>query len=250
MNFYKILLCVAALNVSLATGFGATLAPSAQPAVTATAAPGNTNAAPGNATAAATRPGSNPAAASDIRDIRGPISIPYGWLWAAYVAGGMVLAAALYFAWRWYRLSAKEPPKQPHEIALERLEKARALLTPAQAREYSFAVSEITRTYIEARFQERANRRTTEEFLRDLLGREETGLSAHRALLEDFLRYCDLAKFARWQLSLPDMESMHESARAFILETQPPPAHAVFKARGPQGAAAPSANPQLSPARP
>ncbi len=39
------------------------------------------------------------------------------------------------------------------------------------------------------------------------------------ALLGDFLQHCDLAKFARWVLSLEEMEEMYDSARTFISET-------------------------------
>lgn len=179
------------------------------------------------APSAAIKP-SNPATASsvveqDIRDIRGPISIPspYRWLWL--VAGVAAAIGLLYGAWRWYRLFATAKAKLPFEIALDRLEKARGLMKPEQAREYSFAVSEITRDYIEKRFSERAAHRTTDEFLRGLLAQIDSPLTAHRALLEDFLRYCDLAKFARWELDMPQMESMHESARNFILSTHPQP---------------------------
>jgi hypothetical protein len=163
------------------------------------------------------------AAAEDIRDIRGPISIPYQWLWAAYLAGGLALAAALYAAWRFLRRRVVARAKTPFEIALERLEEARALMTENQVREYAFAVSEIIRVYIEKRFGEKAARRTTEEFLSDLLQQTGTPLANHRGLLEDFLQHCDLPKFARWQLSIREMESMHESAHAFILDTRPQP---------------------------
>jgi hypothetical protein len=218
MNFFKMLACLAVWQFAVATGFAAVLAPPAGPLASPSAA---STRQPVKSSAPAAVPAA--ATATDIRDIRGPISIPYGWMWAAYVAGGMALAAALYGAWRWY---SKPPParvKEPAEIALERLEKARELMAPERAREYSFAVSEITREYIEARFHERAARRTTEEFLHDLVGQAGTPLSQHRALLEDFLHYCDLAKFAKWQLSPVDMASMYESARTFILETRPQP---------------------------
>ena len=217
MNFPKTLVFLTVLNLTVATEFAcaATVDPIPTPAQTV-AAPVAVASKP---TAAAAGPAT--AASEDIRDIRGPISIPYGWLWAAYVAGGIAFAAAAYAGWRWYRRHAAERAKLPHEIALERLEKARSLMTEPQAREYSFAVSEVTRRYIEARFQERAARRTTEEFLHDLLARTDTPLAAHREQLEDVLHHCDLAKFARWQLSMPDMEAMHASARAFILETRP-----------------------------
>jgi len=161
--------------------------------------------------------------AGDIHDIRGPISIPYQWLWAAYLVGGLIITSLLFALWRWFRGRVKIQSKLPHEIALDRLEAARALMTETQVREYAFAVSEIIRTYIEQRFGERAAHRTTEEFLSDLLHQTGTPLAAHRALLEDFLNHCDLPKFARWQLSVHEMESMHDSARTFILETRPLP---------------------------
>jgi hypothetical protein len=38
-------------------------------------------------------------------------------------------------------------------------------------------------------------------------------------LLGDFLRHCDLAKFARWILSNDEMETMLQSAHNFVLDT-------------------------------
>jgi hypothetical protein len=177
----------------------------------------------------ATRPAptSPPAAAAttraaamteDIRDIRGPKAIPSPEIWFLWLAGGAVLAALAYGSWRWYR-HARSAPKLPHEIALARLEKARALMTTETAREFSIAVSEIVRSYIEARFRVRAVRQTTEEFLRNLLEPSDALLVDHRELLGDFLHHCDLAKFARWILSLDEMEGMYGSAHAFISET-------------------------------
>ena len=40
--------------------------------------------------------------------------------------------------------------------------------------------------------------------------------------LGEFLGHCDLAKFARWQLSVPQMEAMLQSARDFILAAMQP----------------------------
>jgi hypothetical protein len=156
----------------------------------------------------------------DIRDIRGVISIPYPILWLLYLLGAAAVAAALYYGWRWLHRTIIKP-KLPHEIALERLEAARALMNEEQVRDYAFAVSEVIRNYIEQQFGERARRRTTEEFLSDLLKQTGTPLAEHRALLEDFLNHCDLPKFARWQLSTSEMESMYASALAFINNTRP-----------------------------
>ena len=78
------------------------------------------------------------------------------------------------------------------------------------------------RRYIEERFGVTATHRTTEEFLHDLLESSHAPLARHRALLSDFLQQCDLVKFAGMSLTLQNMESLHHSARAFVLETAKP----------------------------
>jgi hypothetical protein len=161
------------------------------------------------------------AATEDIRDIRGPISIPYEWLWAAYVAAGLAVIALAYGLWRFLRRRRAARAKLPYEIALEKLDAARALMTSDTVREYAFTASEIIRVYIEQSFGEKAAHRTTEEFLNDLLQQTGTPLATHRRRLEDFLGHCDLSKFARWQFSEREMESMHASARDFVLDTKP-----------------------------
>ncbi len=89
----------------------------------------------------------------DIRDIRGPKHIPSPWLWPLWLAGGAALAALLYAAWRWNRRRALAAALLPYEIALAKLEEARALMQPENAREFSITVSEIVRQYIEVRFR-------------------------------------------------------------------------------------------------
>jgi hypothetical protein len=179
------------------------------------------------------------AATQDIRDIRGPKHIPSPWLWPAWLAGGLALMALGYGAWRWNRRRALAAAKLPYEIALDRLEEARALMQPENAREFSITVSEIVRNYIEARFQVWAARRTTEEFLHDLIGPSDALLASHQALLADFLHHCDLAKFARWILSIEEMENMLQSARTFVIETgkaaTTETTHQVAQATVPQG---------------
>jgi hypothetical protein len=112
--------------------------------------------------------------------------------------------------------------KLPYELALERLEEARRLMKPEQARAFSFAVSEIVRNYIEECLSVRAAHRTTEEFLHDMATRPDSPLIAHQPVLAEFMRHCDLAKFARWILSEARMEAMWECARDFIVETGKP----------------------------
>lgn len=159
---------------------------------------------------------------NDIRDIRGPEPIPSTWLWAMGLAGGALVAAGGYGVYRWNRQRKIIAMKLPYEIALERLQAARALMRPETVREFSIAVSDIVRRYIEERFRVMATHRTTEEFLHDLLNPSNALLTAHRASLAEFLNHCDLVKFGGWRLSAQNMESMHQSARSFVFITGKP----------------------------
>jgi len=242
MKFPQTLLLISVLNIGLvaAPAFAQTSSPVPVhlPAVTNPVAPLAAPVPAPAAVQAAPVASQTTAEAGDIHDISGPISIPYQWLWAAYIVGGLAVAAALYALWRWLRRKVVAKAKLPFEIALERLEAARALMTPDTVRDYAFTASEIIRVYIEQRFGEKASHRTTDEFLSDLLQQTGTPLAVHRRRLEDFLSHCDLSKFARWQFSVREMESMHESAREFVLETRPQPEPAKAPAR-PGGIAQP-----------
>jgi hypothetical protein len=161
-------------------------------------------------------------AVEDIRDIRGPKYLLPPWLLPAVIAGAVLLALSAYGIWRWLRRRRRPRVLLPFEIALQRLEEMRALMQPDDAREFSIAVSDVVRRYIEERFSVTATHRTTEEFLHDLLESSHAPLARHRALLSEFLQACDLVKFAGMSLTLQDMESLHHSARAFVLETAKP----------------------------
>jgi len=162
----------------------------------------------------------------DIRDIRGPKAIPSSEaLVLELLAAGLLVIAAC-AAWFWYRRS-RLAAKLPYEIALARLEKARSLMQPEMAREFSIEVSEVIRSYTEIRFRVLATHRTTEEFLHDLMEPSDALLAGHRALLGDFLQHCDLAKFARWHLSVEEMESMLQSACTYVTQTGKAPSVAA-----------------------
>ena len=156
--------------------------------------------------------------AEDIRDIRGPKYLLPVWFWPALIGGAVLLALSAYGWWRWRRTRAARV-LLPHEVALLRLDEIAALMLPTRAREFSIAVSDIVRLYIEQRFSVTATRRTTEEFLRDLLDSSEAALARHQGLLGEFLHQCDFVKFAELSLTQQNMESLRQSARAFVLAT-------------------------------
>jgi hypothetical protein len=182
----------------------------AAPIVAPAATPGMVGAPRGNTLPVA-------APEEDIIDIRPPIHIAEEVFWAGWGAGALAAAGLGYVAWRLLR--GRMRVKLPYEVALEKLQAARQFLSPEQARTFSDLVSEVLRSFIEQTFPVRAAHRTTEEFLYDLVANAESPLAGHRDALGDFLGHCDLAKFARWQLSVPQMEAMLQSARKFILAT-------------------------------
>jgi hypothetical protein len=154
----------------------------------------------------------------DIRDIRGPKSVLPASLLPAVMAAVAILALLVYGFWRWRR-NRRVRILLPYEIALRRLEVLGTLMQPQSAREFSTAVSDIVRGYIEQRFAIGVTRRTTEEFLRDLLETADASLARHQPLLGEFLHQCDFVKFAAMSLNVQDMESLRQSARVFILAT-------------------------------
>jgi Domain of unknown function (DUF4381) len=158
----------------------------------------------------------------DIRDIRGPKFIPPWWLVPALLAAVVMLALLGVGGWRWRQRRRRPRALLPFEVALQRLEGIRPLMQPHSVREFSTAVSDIVRSYIELRFDLIATHRTTEEFLHDLLESSAASLLRHRALLSEFLQQCDLVKFAGISLTPQNMESLYHSARAFVLETAKP----------------------------
>jgi hypothetical protein len=188
----------AAAAAGLITMSGTALAADAGPAGTATAG----------------------SAAEDIRDIRGPKALfPLALLFELLAAG--VLLAAGGYALRRVRGRKRARVLQYFEIALQRLEELRALMQPASVREFSSALSDTIRQYIEAGFKVTATHQTTEEFLHGVLAAESSPLSAYRASLAEFLRQCDLVKFAGMSLSTHNMEALHQSARSFVIATSP-----------------------------
>lgn len=159
--------------------------------------------------------------APDIRDIHAPYLIPQDWRLPALLGVSAVILMLLLW-WLWRRWQARRPPVTLLARTLQRLEATRVLMAAGDAPGFSVAVSDVVRAYIEERFAVRATQRTTGEFLRECMGQIGSALQAHERALSEFLRFCDLAKFARQSLDTEQMQGMLGSARHFVESTAAP----------------------------
>lgn len=162
-----------------------------------------------------------------LRDIASVLAIPAErtpWL----IGGGLLALAALIALFLLLRrrkgTAALPAPLPPHEEALRALKAllAQDLLARGQYKEYYLGLSGILRRYIEARFGLAAPERTTEEFL-DTLRDAPSFAEDHKLLLRDFLKYCDLVKFARHTPGHDEAAQAAQSCRNFVVETIPVP---------------------------
>jgi len=169
-----------------------------------------------NASAAPLAPTASPAA-EDIIDIRPPIHIAAPFPWLAVSAAAFGLAGIGVAGWKLLR---RQRRKLAYEIALEHLENTRPLMREFHAEPFCLAVSDVIREFIEEELLVRAMHRTTNEFLH--LSLSDLQLTPHRDALANFLQHCDLAKFARWSLTIPQMEAMLSSAREFVIDLGKP----------------------------
>ena len=160
-----------------------------------------------------------------LRDIKPPIAIPNLWFWLWLAIGVVVVIAVivgliLFLARRRSQVPVV-PPLPPHARAKQKLEEALALI--AQPKPFCILVSDTIRIYLEERFNFRAPERTTEEFLYEL---QNTNLLLpdQKESLGEFLKRCDLVKFARYEPREVELRDLHNSAVRLVEETEPAPA--------------------------
>ena len=142
--------------------------------------------------------------------------------------GGILLVLVLIGGSLWRTLRNRRanatPPPTPYEIADRALTALLAEKLPENGEYKRFyeRISGILREYLENRFDVKAPRLTTEEFLRLLTSTPEL-VREHRELLQQFLTACDLVKFAAQIPDSPEVNEITTSCRTFLDSTQPPP---------------------------
>jgi len=162
-----------------------------------------------------------PSEAGDIRDIKPPVEIPLNRWLLILKAGIGILAAGLavggFLLYRRWKAGKgilpvrEEPPKPPHEIALEALDRLKEsdLLERGEIKAFYIELSEIVRRYIGGRYFVVAMEMTTTEVLE--------GLSAASLqegdfeLFETFFHRCDWVKFAKY---IPDQAETAETVQS------------------------------------
>ena len=180
----------------------------------------------------------NPSAAlgsgtNGLRDIKPPVDIPNPWIWVWLALGVLALAGLLCWAWKRWQKKRAETPAAPvipaHVRAKQKLQEALAVI--GQPKVFCTLVSDTIRWYLEERFTFHAPERTTEEFLYEL---QETDLLLpdQKDSLSEFLKGCDLVKFARYEPGEPELHDLHGAAVRLVEETEPLPPSAVQSEQG------------------
>jgi len=160
-----------------------------------------------------------------IADIEGVVDIPaepsYWWIWLL-VSVGIIAAVIFWFHRRGQQVRELVRIFKPaHEIAYERLRSLieKDLVKAGKIKEFYEHISDILRHYIEHRFNIRAPERTTEEFLIELASANVLD-SPDRERLAEFLKHCDLVKFAKYDPTTEQIQKTFDLVKDFIETTK------------------------------
>jgi hypothetical protein len=168
-----------------------------------------------------------------LKDAAPPVHVLEENLTLLYVAGGL-LAAALGALITWLvvrklraRVAARPgpPPRPAHEIALEKLDRlgTYGFLENADNRPFYFAVSEVIREYLGARYAFDSLELTTDELVEELR-RPGHDVGIHLPEIQGWLSACDLVKFAKISPSAAEARGALETAIRIVSSTRPRPA--------------------------
>lgn len=171
-----------------------------------------------------------PSEAGDIRDIKGPLSLPVSYrqliLWGSIALAVALLLSALYYVYQRKKAGKSllpkktEPPRPPHAAALEALHdlKSSSLLAEGRVKEYYIRVSEIIRRYIEGRYFICALELTTYELIERLRAADVEPEMVQ--LIQEFLDACDLVKFAKYRPTADENQQVLERAFEIVERTK------------------------------
>ena len=167
--------------------------------------------------------------------INAPLEPPLGlqrpsfklpWKVIGWLSGALAVIILLVYGWRKWsnkEITIEATPTPAHEWALEYLRRL------AGEREqggldnetFLFRLNNILRGYLERRYRLPVVEQTTEEFLQGL--EQHPVLGEHVQVLQRFLEYGDLVKFAIQPVDMEDAQKGFDFLKAFIESTQEGP---------------------------
>lgn len=160
----------------------------------------------------------------DIHDIYGwwEVPLPF-WKNPYFVVGILLLLALLGVLWFLFFYKKKNMSEAlkvetfltPYERALKELEAIRLKLAPGYDKEIATALCLTIRHYLEKDFSLSFPEKTTEEFLHTV-GQHSTLNHDSLTKLSQFLKLCDLAKFAKQNFSPAEQERIYHLALSFL----------------------------------
>jgi hypothetical protein len=159
---------------------------------------------------------------ADIEDVlQMPKEPSMWWLWAVAAAGVIAAGGSWLYLRRRRVRELVRIFKPAHEIAYAHL---RALvkddlINAGRIKEFYERITNILRHYIEHRFDLRAPERTTEEFLTELQWTDVLA-GSDKQQLGEFLRHCDLVKFAKYNPTTEQIQRTFDLVKDFIEKTR------------------------------
>jgi hypothetical protein len=163
------------------------------------------------------------------KELAPPVAVMQQDLLLVYITGGL-LAAAIGALVTWLivrKLRARvvlrpgPPPRPAHEVALEKLDRlgTYGFLENADNRPFYFAVSEVIREYLGARYGFDSLELTTDELCAEL--RRSAARELVLGQIEGWLASCDLVKFAKISPSASEARGTLETAILIVTSTRP-----------------------------
>lgn len=145
---------------------------------------------------------------------------PYAWVTWSIIALSLVALAGLIYAIILHQRKRQTMQSSirllPHEVALQRLQRALDLQTQPKA--FVIEVSDTLRQYLEDRFHIAAPEQTTEEFLATIQNDPQIEIS-HKRVLDDFMHTADLVKFAKFEPGRQALVGLFDNASRLVTQT-------------------------------
>lgn len=158
-----------------------------------------------------------------FRDIRDAIAVPTerASLTTWFIAGGAILLGGGLLVW-WLATRPRKPiPMEPEDTrALRQLDELEREDLPnrGQVQNFFFDLTDITRTFIERRYEIKAPEQTTQEFMVEAQRHHELD-PEHGTLLARLLKSADMVKFAGDRPAVDECNRSMEFVRRFIKES-------------------------------